>query len=128
MAAAGGVVVPPLRTLNIPEQQILANLPGNLDGKPWHHLILVVQIKKDEGRWAVVMPSGAARIWDIGDFDVEMLDADSPFPAGHVLADDFMCYDNGDILSLPNDIERARGLARINGATVAPLILSPWIS
>jgi hypothetical protein len=120
MAAAGGVVVPPLRTLNIPEQQILANLPGNLDGKPWHHLILVVQIKKDEGRWAVVMPSGAARIWDIGDFDVEMLDADSPFPAGHVLADDFMCYDNGDILSLPNDIERARGLARINGATVAP--------
>ena len=72
-------------TLDVKELQVLLNAPDDPDGYPWHHRLLVLQIKR--GRWVSLDPELELSVVDLDFADYILLDRNSFFPGevrGHL--------------------------------------------
>ena len=69
---------PRARTLDVKEPQILLHLPDDPDGYPWHHRLLVLQIKG--GRWVSLDPELELQTVDLDAADYVLLDRNADFP------------------------------------------------
>ena len=65
-------------TLDVKEPQILLNVPDDPDGYPWHHRLLVLQIKG--GRWVSLDPELTLQVVDLDSSEYVLLDRNSDFP------------------------------------------------
>ena len=67
------------RTLDGKETQILLHVPGDPDGYPWHHRLLVLQIKG--GRWVCLDPELELSVVDLDFSDYTLLDHSAIIPS-----------------------------------------------
>ena len=66
------------KTLDVREPQILLHVPDDADGYPWHHRLLVLQIKA--GRWVSLDPELELQTVDLDSVDYVLLDRHGDFP------------------------------------------------
>ena len=66
------------KTLDVREPQILLHVPDDADGYPWHHRLLVLQIKA--GRWVLLDPELELQTVDLDSVDYVLLDRHGDFP------------------------------------------------
>ena len=66
-------------TLDIKALQILVHVPDDADGYPWHHRVLVLQIKG--GRWVSLDPELELAVLDLDTVDYVLLNRNAAFPA-----------------------------------------------
>ena len=123
LAAVMAMIAAAILTLDLPDPQVLVYRPGDADGVPWHHIVLLKRMQA--GVWVGLNPRLGLENIDLNATDHVVLDRLSTFPVEQ--ADQTLAHDPLSKATLEGFKRRAATTAAIlGGATLENVDSVAW--